>query len=372
MAFMAPLSQVISSVAISGVPETILCDEMVYTANAAVTIPYDATGKNLVLTYEGKDTTVAVSGNPTNVTLSLTIADSTGLTVKARFSEAPATCETVSDSYSAPTRLSCNKEYVTVCKGESFPWSVSGLTYGPFMTVGIDTIASIINTHDSLFVTVHPQPEISLTPIDTLYANVTEIRLPYVVTEGTPNTFVISLAGSSTTQARSTVDTLVFSKPAGVTTGDYTVSVQAVDSNFSVCNTGTSVTIHIAGIPTVSDLTVTPSEVECGATSYDVEVHMAYSNPRGNIVLEDKTSGTIYSYPVPSVAYNTTQILDTIITMAAMTPAVHNWEAYFIGWTSATANSSAPVVPTMAINNVTCDAAICDLTTAVSFDVDYT
>ena len=372
VAFTAPLSQVISSVVVSGVPDIILCDATGYTANVTVTIPYDATGKNLVLTYEGKDTTVAVSGNSMNVTLPLTIADSTGLTVKARFSEAPATCETVSDSYSAPTRLSCNKEYVTVCKGESYPWSVTGLTYGPFMTVGIDTIASIINTHDSLFVTVHPQPEISLTPIDTLYANITEIRLPYVVTEGTPNTFVISLAGSSTTQARSTVDTLVFSKPAGVTTGDYTVSVQAVDSNFSVCNTGTSVTIHIAGIPTVSDLTVTPSEVECGATSYDVEVHMAYSNPRGNIVLEDKTSGTIYSYPVPSVAYNTTQILDTIITMVAMTPAVHNWEAYFIGWTSATANSSAPVVPTMAINNVTCDAAICDLTTAVSFDVDYT
>ena len=372
VAFTAPLSQVISSVTVSGVPATILCDATGYTANVAVTMPYDATGKNIVLTYEGKDTTVAVSGNPTNVTLPLTTADATGLTVKARFSDAPASCETVSDAYAAPTRLSCIMDTVTICQGESYIWPVTGLTYGPFMTVGIDTIASISNVHDSLFVIVHPQPAISLIPIDTLYADVTEIRLPYVVTEGTPNKFVISLAGSDITLARCTVDTLVFSKPAGVTTGDYTVSVQAIDSNFTVCNTGTSMTIHVAGIPTVSSLTVTPIEVACGASAYMVDVHIAYSNPRGNIVLEDKTSGTIYSYPVPKAAYNTMQSLDSVVSIASMTPAVHNWEAYFIGWTSASASSVTPTVPSMLINSVTAAAADCNLTTSVTFDVDYT
>ena len=371
VAFTAELSQVISSVAVSGVPTTILCDATGYTANVAVTMPYDATGKNLVLTYEGKDTTVAVAGNPTVVTLPLTTADAAGLTVSAAFSDA-LTCVTPSNSYDAPTRLSCIKDPVTVCKGESYTWPVTGLTYGPFMTVGIDTIASTINTHDSLFVTVHPQPEISLTPIDTLYADVTEIQLPYTVTGGTPNKFVITLNGSSTTQARSSVDTLIISKPASVATGDYTVTVQAIDSTFTTCNTGTSMTIHIAGIPTVSKLTVTPREVACGASSYIVDVHMEYSNPRGNIVLIDKTSTATYSYPVSKVAYNTVQTLDTVVSMASMTPATHNWEAYFIGWTSATANSSAPVVPSMAIKNVTQDAADCNLTSGVSFDVDYT
>ena len=366
----APFSQVITSVAVTGVPATILCDETSYNVNVAITTPFDATGKNIVLSYEGKDTTIAVTGNPTNVVLPLTTAGTTGLTISAAYNDSP-TCATISNSYDAPTRLSCIKEAVTKCVGESFFWDITNKTYGPFMTVGIDTIASDMNVHDSLFVTVHPQPAISLIAIDTLYADATEIRLPYTVTEGTPNKFVITWAGSSTTQARSAVDTLVISKPAGVTTGDYTVTVQAIDSNFITCNTSAAMTIHIAGIPTVNSVSVQAREVACGADTYKADVHIEYVNPRGDIILEDKTNGTIYTYPVPKVPYNTTYTLDTVVAFSSMTPAVHNWEAYFNEWSSATASSTAPTVPSMAINSVTPADADCNLTTGVSFDVDY-
>ena len=367
----APFSPVINNVVVTGVPTTILCDEMSYTANVAIHMPFDATGKIIVLSYEGKDTTITVTSNPTYAVLPLVTTDATGLAISAAYTDA-LTCPTLSNTYDAPTRISCVKDATTVCEGESYLWDVTGQTYGPFTIVKTDTIASDINVHDTLIVTVHPQPAISLIAIDTLYTDVTEIRLPYTVTEGTPNKFVITWAGSSTTQARSVVDTLVISKPASVTTGDYTINVQAIDSNFTTCNTDEAIMIHVAGIPTVNSISVQAREVACGADTYKADVHIEYMNPRGDIVLEDKTNGTIYTYPVSQVPYNTTYTLDTVMAFSSMTPAVHNWEAYFSGWSGVTASSVAPTVPSMVIHANAPTMAACTTTATVTFSVDYT
>lgn len=368
--FTAPLSQAINSVAVSGVPATILCDQTSYTATVTVTLPYDnAIGKNLVLSFEGKDSTITLTSNPYVALVTLTSADTKGLSMTAHLSDAP-TCITPSNNYDTPTRLSCIKDTKTVCEGESYLWPVTNKTYGPFTKVGTDTIVSTVNIHDSLFVTVHPHPEIALTPIDTLYEDITEIRLPYAETNGTPNLFDVTLNSVTVSQKRSAVDTIVIAKPAGVTTGDYTVSVKVRDSLFT-CYTTENISIHIAGIPTVSALTVTPRAVDCDATSYIADVHVEYMNARGDLIVEDKTEGKKYSYPVPAAPYNTPQTLDTTITFTSFTPATRNWEAYFNGWASANATSVAPVVPTADIMNVTPAAPDCNKQTSVSFHVDY-
>ena len=370
IAFTAPLSQAISSVAVTGVPDNILCGQTSYTATVTVTLPYyNAIGKNLVLSFEGKDSTITLTSNPYVALVTLTSADTKGLSMTAHLSDAP-TCITPSNNYDTPTRLSCIKDTKTVCEGESYLWPVTNKTYGPFTKVGTDTIVSTVNIHDSLFVTVHPHPEIALTPIDTLYEDITEIRLPYAETNGTPNLFDVTLNSVTVSQKRSAVDTIVIAKPAGVTTGDYTVSVKVRDSLFT-CYTTENISIHIAGIPTVSALTVTPRAVDCDATSYIADVHMEYMNARGDLIVEDKTEGKKYSYPVPAAPYNTPQTLDTTITFTSFTPATRNWEAYFNGWASANATSVAPVVPTADIMNVTPAAPDCNKQTSVSFHVDY-
>ena len=371
IAFTAPLSQAISSVAVTGVPDNILCGQTSYTATATITLPYEnAVGKNIVLSFEGKDSTITISSNPYAALVPLSSIDTKGLSMTAHLSDAPPTCITPSNTYDAPTQLSCIKDMVDVCEGEYYKWPVTGVTYGPFNKIGINTISSTINIHDSLFVIVHPHPEIAIAPMDTLYEDITEIRLPYAVTSGTPNLFDVTVNGVTVSKKRSSVDTIVIAKPAGVTTGDYTVEVKVQDSLFT-CYTTENKAIHIAGIPTINTLTVTPRVADCDATSYIADVHVNYMNARGNLIIEDKTGGNKYSYPVPAAPYNTPQTLDTTITLDSFTPAARNWEAYFTGWASVSTTSVAPVVPTADIVNVKPSDSVCAKTTCVSFSVDY-
>jgi hypothetical protein len=88
--FKAPLTYAINSVYVSGVPTEILCGATGYTATVTVSLPYNAAiGKDIVLSYEGKESHATVTSNPFEAVIPLTATDATGLTVTAHFSDAP-------------------------------------------------------------------------------------------------------------------------------------------------------------------------------------------------------------------------------------------------------------------------------------------
>ena len=247
--FTAPFSPVIDAVAVTGVPETILCDEMSYNVNVAVYTPFDATGKDIVLSYEGTSTTIPASGTVTNATLTMTYADITGLTVSAAYAETPAACAAISDTYDTPTRLSCFKDEATVCEGESYTWPYNGAIYGPFNTVGKDTVTNAANIHDTLIVNIHAEPSVSMLPIEIMCADENQIRLPFTVTSGYPNLFEVTIDGQSFSYSYESTDTIQLNRPASIPAGTYTASITVRDSLISCFSTTqTSFTIAQADV----------------------------------------------------------------------------------------------------------------------------
>ena len=366
----APSWPVIDTVIVSGIPANILCDEVTYNANIAVYMPYDATGKNIVLNYEGKNMTIPVAGNPTIAVVPLTATGATGLTVSAHYEDAPA-CVAESAPYNAPIRLSCVKDTAVICEGESFLWPHNNTTYGPFYTAGKHIVTDAANEHDTLVIFVRQIPEITLLKVDTLYDDITAVTLPFTIDKGKPDSFHIAVGGY-TFEQKYAGPAIVIERPADMTAGAYTADITVYDSLIS-CFSSTQVQFVIAGIPTVSALTVTPREAFCGATTYEADVHIEYSNPRGYLILEDKTNHITHTYPVPAVPFNTPQTLDTVVTIGSFVPASLSWEAYFTGRASATATSEAPVVPDFDTVNVAFSSLACtDLSATLTFDLRYT
>ena len=366
----APLTPQIKAVAVSGIPETVLCDEAAYNAKVAIYMPYDATGKNIVLNYEGKNMTLPVSGNPTIAVVPLTATGATGLKVSAHYEDATA-CVAESAPYNAPLRLSCVKDTAVICERESFVWPYNMTTYGPFYTAGKHIVTDAVNEHDTLIIFVRQIPEITLQKVDTLYDDITAITLPFTIDKGQPDSFHIAVGGY-TFEQKYAGSAIVIDRPADMTAGAYTANVTVFDSLIS-CFSSTQVQFVIAGIPTVSALTVTPREAICGATTYEADMHIEYSNPRGNLIVEDKTNHIVHTYPVPAVPFNTPQTLDTVVTIDSFVPASLNWEGYFAGRTSATATSEAPVVPDFDTANIAFSNLACtDLSATLTFDIRYT
>ena len=392
----APLTPHVTAVTVSGIPATVLCDETTYNATVAVYMPYDATGKSIVLNYEGQSQTVPVSGNPTITVLPLTTTGATGLTIGANYTDAPA-CVTESAPYNAPIRLSCVKDTAVICEGGSYFWPYNSTTYGPYAAAGKYIVTNAANEHDTLVlfvrpipqitlqnidtlyddITAIPIPQITLQNIDTLYDDITAITLPFTIDKGEPDSFHIAIGGYTFDQ-KYTGPAIVIDRPAGMTAGDYTANVTVYDSLIS-CFSGAQVSFVIAGIPTVSALTVTPREAVCEASTYEADVHIEYSNPRGNLIVEDKTNHLTYTYPMPAVPFNTPQTLDTVVTIGSFVPASLSWEAYFAGRPAATATSVAPswpVIDSVVVSGipatVLCDETTYNATVAVYMPYDAT
>lgn len=112
-----PFSPVISEVAVSA-PTLVACDANNYTATLTITTPYDATGRNIIVSYEGKQTIVAATGTSTTVDLTLTAMGGTEQTIRAAY-EATPDC-TTDGTYTAPTHLACNLFRDTICEGEDY------------------------------------------------------------------------------------------------------------------------------------------------------------------------------------------------------------------------------------------------------------
>lgn len=237
-----PFSPVISSVVVSDVPATVLCPAQDYNVTVTITTPYDATGRNIVLSFDDNgpaDKTIAATGTTTTTTLQLHTIGGAAQTVTAAYEASP-TCTTASTEFTPPTRTSCEKLDTTVCEGQTVDWK--GNTYSGH--VGrTDTITNPANVYDTLIITVNALPRITIGTIALTCDDAAEVRIPFTVTNGTPDTYDITIDGAHFVGTADGTD-IVFS-PAAMTPGDYAAVITASET-VNGCETMTDFTFSIA------------------------------------------------------------------------------------------------------------------------------
>ena len=235
----APFSPVITSVAVVA-PATVLCNAADYSATVTITTPYDATGRNLKLFYEGKDTTFAATGTTTTVPLLLTTIDGTSMTIDAAYEATPA-CLTTSTAFVTPTFLGCSKLDTTICEGNTVNWM--GGTYPTTPYIGTDTFTS---GYDSLILTIKALPRITVGTVSMVCDSASEVRIPFTVSTGTPDTYDIAVDGVHYAGKVIGSD-LVFS-PTSMVAGDYTATLTVSETGLGCESTVTSsFTIALSG-----------------------------------------------------------------------------------------------------------------------------
>ena len=231
-----PFSPVISSVTVS-VPATVQCKDNDYPVSVSLVTPYDATGRNIVLSGS-KDTTIVATGTSTTVAFKLTdIGAAVSHTVIAAY-EATPTCTTSSTPFTPPTRVSCEKLDTTICEGQTVTWK--GTVYSG--TVGkTDTIVVGL---DSLILTVYAVPAITIKPMDMFCDNEANILIPFKTTAGNPDVFdvVINDVHYAGTAVGSDIS---FPRGAELVAGDYTATVTVGESG-SDCSSQATVNFTLA------------------------------------------------------------------------------------------------------------------------------
>ena len=231
-----PFSPVISSVTVS-VPATVQCKDNDYPVSVSLVTPYDATGRNIVLSGS-KDTTIVATGTSTTVAFKLTdIGAAVSHTVIAAY-EATPTCTTSSTPFTPPTRVSCEKLDTTICEGQTVTWK--GTVYSG--TVGqTDTIVVGL---DSLILTVYAVPAITIQPMDMFCDNEANILIPFKTTAGNPDMFdvVINDVHYAGTAVGSDIS---FPRGAELVAGDYTATVTVGESG-SECSSQATVNFTLA------------------------------------------------------------------------------------------------------------------------------
>ena len=236
--YTTPIELKIDSVIVTPNKTDLLCDESSYTADVAIYLPFVATGKSIVLSYEGKSKTVPVNGNPTTTTLTMTTTDQKGVTISADFSDATNTCAILSHAFDTPKKWTCDKDTAHICVGGSYNWHLND--YAP-ATEGLHKFR---DNYDSLFLFVHAEPTVTMLPAEIICESENEIRLPFVIKSGTPNNFDIAVNGHNFTQAMNN-DTIVLSRPSDIAAGTYTATITVRDSLVS-CFTTTQVRFSVA------------------------------------------------------------------------------------------------------------------------------
>ena len=233
-----PFSPVINSVAVSGVPATVLCEANDYQATVTITTPYDATGRNIVLSYDdngAQSATIAATGTTTTTTLTLHTIDGAAQTVTAAYEASP-TCSKTSDAFTPPTRTSCEKMEAEVCEGESYTWHGNEYT----RPVGTDTITI---GYDSLILTVHATPAIAIGTTTRTCDDETAISLPFSVVSGNPDNFDIEVNGTHYSGTASGTD-LTFAL-SSMAAGNYAATITVGEAG-TTCESTVSTTFTIA------------------------------------------------------------------------------------------------------------------------------
>ena len=187
-----PLSPVISSVTVTGVPATVPCGASDYTITVTVTTPYDATGRNIVLSSGAKDTTVQATGTSTVVTIKKSDVGGSAQTVTAAY-EATPTCSLTSAPFTPPT------------------YSI---------------------------------PVITIAPIDIVCDDEATIDMPFTIVSGNPDTYDLAIGTTHYTGTVSGSD-ISFALTSQLAAGDYTGVVTA-GSSLSDCSTQVTVNFTVA------------------------------------------------------------------------------------------------------------------------------
>ena len=231
-----PFSPVISSVTVS-VPATVQCKDSDYPVSVSLVTPYDATGRNIVLSGS-KDTTIVATGTSTTVAFQLTdIGAAVSHTVIAAY-EATPTCTTSSTPFTPPTRVSCEKLDTTICEGQTVTWK------GTVYSGTVEQTDTIVVGLDSLILTVYAVPAITIQPMDMFCDNEANILIPFKTTAGNPDMFdvVINDVHYAGTAVGSDIS---FPRGAELVAGDYTATVTVGESG-SDCSSQATVNFTLA------------------------------------------------------------------------------------------------------------------------------
>lgn len=234
-----PFSPVISEVAVSGVPAKVACSADQYTITVTVTTPYDATGHKIVLTYDDNGTqtkTVDATGTTTTTTITMHNVAGPAQTILASYETTA--CAKESDTFSPPTREDCNKYEETICEGESFVKYGFNIVTPP---LGVDTFTL---GNDSLILTVLATPAVAVSSHATVCDSEDQIRLPFTLEAGAPDSFVIRI-NNADYEATADGHELIFARPTNLQPGDYSSTITVGQKGIG-CSTNVSVNIRIA------------------------------------------------------------------------------------------------------------------------------
>ena len=126
--------------------------------------------------------------------------------------------------------------------------------------------------------------------------------------------------------------------------------------------------------PKIDAFTTTVVPLKCDeGPSYQVNIHVTFQNPKGNLVIRDVTTGVDSVYAV-SAPFDTATPFDKVFTVTTNDPT-HSWLAFFDGWTSAQKSSSTiiPGFPSIDTLNVSFNHPTCgEIYDTLFFDLDYT
>ena len=234
----APFSPKITSVEVAVDPTALVCESKNYNLTVTIKTPYDATGKNIVLSGAA-DATVTATGTQTVVPLTLENIGATGLVIGARYEDATACTPVPSDAFDAAPAPVCNIWRETICEGESYTDhgfdihtpAVGEYEYGTL--------------HDSLYLSVKATPRIAIGTVAMTCDDANEVRVPFSVTAGNPDSYDIAVNGSHYTGAVDGTD-IVFSL-AAMEAGDYSATITTSEGGLCETTNTVSFTIAISG-----------------------------------------------------------------------------------------------------------------------------
>lgn len=231
--------------ALSATTQNMLCNDALFTVNMVVKYR-NAQGslcirdidRDSIYYYTVPQKAIEEQGT---FTCAITLPDSL-MAVRnweAYFQLEPANKQTAQSTL--PVRYSCNKLDTTICEGNTVNWM--GGTYPTTPYIGTDTFTS---GYDSLILTIKALPRITVGTVSMVCDSASEVRIPFTVSTGTPDTYDIAVDGVHYAGKVIGSD-LVFS-PTTMVAGDYTATLTVSETGLDCESTVTSsFTIALSG-----------------------------------------------------------------------------------------------------------------------------
>ena len=221
-----PFSPVINAVNISAVPTTVPCGTTAYDVKVALEFPYDASGKQIILTYDSLGTQkttnpIAVAAFSYILTL-YNITPGSANTVYAAYSTSP-TC-TTPGTYTLPKMESCIRDTATVCDSKLPYWWPNGDGGAGMYCSGSVGENKIQSGTDSLWLYVIATPDMTFGTATITCDDADSIRIPISSIVGNPDSIDITI-GAKTYEGKISGTDLAFARATELVAGDYVANV---------------------------------------------------------------------------------------------------------------------------------------------------